>query len=198
MGERGWIGKSRFKGDSGHRLPLYEEIVHIPLVVRVPGATPSRVDPLVQVADIAPTILELCGEKAAPTHQGRSFRRVLEGDTTPLREFALSGTGVHQGGRYRPATITTTEWSLIHTGKVLAPDEPVFSRKVDNVARYEVPPDPVPGPELFHLPTDPGQQINRIESDEVIAQELVDPYVAFLRDLGASDDALELRKTLKP
>lgn len=197
LGEHGWIGKSRFKGDSGHRLPLYEEIVHIPLVVRVPGATPARADPLVQVADIAPTILDLCGVKPAPTHQGQSFRRILEGDMAPLREFALSGTGVHQRGRYRPATITTTEWSLIHTGKLLTTDEPAFSRKVDNVARYEVPPDPVPGPELFHLPTDPGQQINRIESDEGIAQELVDRYVAFLRGLDVSDDALELRKTLK-
>ena len=50
-------------GQSGHGGTLYETLVHVPLVIRCPGIAPAglRVQSLVQVTDILPTVLDLVG-----------------------------------------------------------------------------------------------------------------------------------------
>ena len=52
--EQGWIG---------HNVHLYEESVHVPLIVRVPGGPQGQTDPtsLVDLLDIAPTIADVFG-----------------------------------------------------------------------------------------------------------------------------------------
>lgn len=48
-------------GVRGHGTHVYEEFVRVPLVIRVPGVDPRRVDHVVEVIDITPTILDLAG-----------------------------------------------------------------------------------------------------------------------------------------
>ncbi len=50
--EHGWLG---------HTVHLYEELVHVPLLIHIPGNeyTPKKIKGNVSVADIVPTILEL-------------------------------------------------------------------------------------------------------------------------------------------
>ena len=50
-------------GHLGHRLTLYEELLHVPLVIRYPErfAPGTSVDDPVNVADLYPTILEIAG-----------------------------------------------------------------------------------------------------------------------------------------
>ena len=60
---------------------MYEEAVHIPLLVRVPWATEAarRIPGRISQIDLAPTLLDLM-EHEVPEHlQGRSRRNVLEG-----------------------------------------------------------------------------------------------------------------------
>jgi arylsulfatase A-like enzyme len=49
-------------GRFGHNRTLFEEVVHVPMVLRYPGGLPGgkRVSDLVSLTDVAPTILELC------------------------------------------------------------------------------------------------------------------------------------------
>lgn len=42
-----------------HGFEIYEELVHVPLIVHVPGATPSRVKARRSLIDLVPTILDL-------------------------------------------------------------------------------------------------------------------------------------------
>jgi arylsulfatase A-like enzyme len=51
-------------GHVGHRLYLYEQLVHVPLIVRYPAcfAPGSRISHLVQLCDLYPAILELAGD----------------------------------------------------------------------------------------------------------------------------------------
>jgi hypothetical protein len=57
-----------FHGDT-----LYRELIHVPLMFRVPGSKPCRRDDVVQLIDMAPTITALFGVAAPSSWQGRSL-----------------------------------------------------------------------------------------------------------------------------
>ena len=63
-----------------HGEHLYEEVLHVPLIVHVPGIAPRRVDELVGLWDLGPTLLELVGAAAEPSFRGRSLVPALKGD----------------------------------------------------------------------------------------------------------------------
>lgn len=96
LGEHGWWAK-------GH-MPNYNEIAHIPLYIwdprsRARGARSS----LVQLHDLAPTLLEHFDVPVPPDMTGRSLQGTIESDT-PVRSEALFGLfGAHVNvtdGRY--------------------------------------------------------------------------------------------------
>ncbi|MCB9508524.1 MAG: sulfatase [Myxococcales bacterium] len=73
-------------GDHGnwfHDQSVHDELVHVPLVVRVPGTTDggSRIGAPVQLIDLLPTFAELLGAEPLPTWQGRSFAPLLRDPT---------------------------------------------------------------------------------------------------------------------
>ena len=83
-----------FYGEHGlneERRLAYEETARIPLIVRYPrvakaGATPSE---LVQIIDLAPTVLALTGVADSVPRQGRSLVPLLEGASVPWRSSIL-------------------------------------------------------------------------------------------------------------
>jgi arylsulfatase A-like enzyme/Tfp pilus assembly protein PilF len=65
-------------GEQTHGLFLYDETLHVPLIVRLPGRQPpgttgKRVDARVRLADVAPTILDASGIAVPPGVQGESL-----------------------------------------------------------------------------------------------------------------------------
>ena len=66
-----------------HGMTLYNELLHVPLMVRVPGDKPRERDDVVQLIDLAPTIAALFGVKAPASWQGRSLVPALEGKPLP-------------------------------------------------------------------------------------------------------------------
>jgi phosphoglycerol transferase MdoB-like AlkP superfamily enzyme len=85
--------------NTGHVLFVYDENVHVPLLVRVPGVTetPVRVTSVASLIDLAPTLLDLYGLPAAARHQGRSLLR--GGDTMALylTDYSLGWLGLRDG-----------------------------------------------------------------------------------------------------
>ena len=80
-----------YLGDNGYLLGehgrfekhcFYEGAVRVPLIVRRPGvvAPDRRVDALVELVDVVPTVLDLLGEPAPPGLHGRSLAGLLRGD----------------------------------------------------------------------------------------------------------------------
>jgi arylsulfatase A-like enzyme len=60
---------------------MYEPSLKVPLIVRAPGGKRGQVVPhMAQNIDIAPTILDYAGLPAPGSMQGRSLRRILEGE----------------------------------------------------------------------------------------------------------------------
>lgn len=63
-----------------HGRTLYEEVLHVPLVVAGPGVKPGlRVRSLATLADVPPTILEWANARAAPGMEGGSLAGLAAG-----------------------------------------------------------------------------------------------------------------------
>lgn len=76
-------------GNFGHGYDLSEEVVHVPLILRVPGLAARRVGDLVPTVDLLPTLLELCRVPLSHAIEGRTVEPLLRGIALPEQE-ALS------------------------------------------------------------------------------------------------------------
>ena len=83
-------------GSLRHGYRLYDESVHVPLMIAVPGTRPRRVaDVLAQHVDLAPTVLAALGLDAPASFQGRDL-------------LAALGSAGSQGDP--PFVFLSTEW----------------------------------------------------------------------------------------
>ena len=83
---------------------LYDKCLHVPLIFRVPGAPAGQVvDTPVELVDMAPTIMEACGQEVAPEFQGFSLLDAIKGGEAPERDWIFTETGavkmIRGGGR---------------------------------------------------------------------------------------------------
>jgi N-acetylglucosamine-6-sulfatase len=62
---------------------MYEESIRVPLLVRYPRLIPKPIviEPSVLSLDLAPSILDICGAKPLDDIDGRSWKRLLAGDS---------------------------------------------------------------------------------------------------------------------
>ncbi|MEM1448374.1 MAG: sulfatase [Planctomycetota bacterium] len=109
-----------FTGDHGeefmdhagfeHGHTLYDELVHIPLLIRAPGRLdPSIIAAPVRHIDIAPTLLELCDLPLDPQFVGRSLVPLVRGEAERPRPTLAHGNMWAQ-----PQTSWTSDgWKLI-------------------------------------------------------------------------------------
>ncbi|MFT7464235.1 MAG: arylsulfatase A-like enzyme, partial [Pseudohongiellaceae bacterium] len=70
-------------GVPGHGAHVYEEQIHVPLIIRPPGgldAGPLRVSEAMGLLDLAPTLLDLVGVAIPPSFEGRSWAASLAGE----------------------------------------------------------------------------------------------------------------------
>jgi arylsulfatase A-like enzyme len=98
-------GEALFEhGQVGHEPCLYDELVHVPLLVRPPGgANADAIETQARHIDIAPTILDYAGIEFPKSYRGRSLRPAIEGETMDeaigISEVASSAT---EPGRLDP------------------------------------------------------------------------------------------------
>ncbi len=69
-----------------HGHTLYDELLRVPLVIRAPGVTGTRVDLPVSLLDIAPTVLDILGVPD-PSLDGRSLLGVIRGQADALKDL---------------------------------------------------------------------------------------------------------------
>lgn len=72
-------------GEATHGVFLYDETLHVPLVVRFPGGRGAglRISARVRLADVAPTILEAVGAQIPRDMQGESLRALVIAAAAP-------------------------------------------------------------------------------------------------------------------
>ncbi|MBU0638606.1 MAG: sulfatase [Planctomycetes bacterium] len=201
LGEHGLIGKSMIfepPNPGSAAVPLYDEVCHIPLMVRMPGRTGrKRMRARVQLIDMMPTILDLCEVKNPGTTQGQSFAKMLQGaGPDELREFTVTAHPLASAGKtWCPATIVTDEWALIYggpegafTGK--AGGSGVQDRAVDSIAR-ELRMYGDGTPELYHLPDDPTMTKNVYHDNKSVAAGLHQKFLKLIVDNGAKPEHVQ-------
>lgn len=67
-----------------HAISLYDELIHVPLIVHAPGVKPRVVTDPVSLMDIAPTILDLMGVATPGRYMGQSLTPYLRGQEPKL------------------------------------------------------------------------------------------------------------------
>jgi arylsulfatase A-like enzyme len=79
------FGEHRFGGERMyfHGQTLYDELLRVPLMIRVPGLKPRVVDQNVALLDLAPTLLDLVKAPRPPSMHGRSLLPLLLGEPLP-------------------------------------------------------------------------------------------------------------------
>ncbi len=165
--------------------PLYEELVRLPLLVRVPGIQPGHYGGLTSVVDLMPTVLDVLGVEQPGFVEGESLVPQMREPTLPGRESVVSTVPfANPGDRVRSVddvsrelidwpvtTVTTQEWSLLHSV------EPGRS-------------------ELFRLTDDPSQKHDVIDRHTEIARELHGILIEFMRQGDVSDHLVRPRLEL--
>jgi arylsulfatase A-like enzyme len=73
-------------GHTSHQ-GLYDELLHVPLVISAPRGAAGRTETLVSQVDILPTILDYLDIPVPPACEGRSLRPILEGRADRVRDF---------------------------------------------------------------------------------------------------------------
>jgi arylsulfatase A-like enzyme len=93
-----------------HAHTLYDELLKIPLVIKLPGAEQAgrRVGSVVRSLDLAPTVLEVLGLPPHPLFEGTSTLLLLDGDAPP--RVAVS----QNDKKYDPpiSALRTSDWKL--------------------------------------------------------------------------------------
>jgi N-acetylglucosamine-6-sulfatase len=126
----------------------HEPSIRLPLVVRYPGLTspgaPRVVDQMVLTIDFAPSILDIAGLPAGTRMQGRSWKRLAQGQPDP--EWRQSYVYIYNYERQFPYTpnvraLRTGDWKYVRYPNSPAPHQS----------------------ELYHLAEDPGELVNLID-----------------------------------
>ena len=157
LGEHGLIAKN---------LGMYEEIVHIPLLIYHPEAIPRRTDALASIIDIPATVIDVFGVERGNNVEGISLLPIIMKETDTCRDYAIThgawGGGWSPDGGSPHGSVTDGTWSLL----------------LENQGAPK---------ELYHLPSDPEQNNNRFESDTGEARRLYQAFLDFLPQHGGPD-----------
>jgi arylsulfatase A-like enzyme len=166
LGEHGYVRRFR---------PwLYEELIHTPLIIRLPqgrhGGT--RHQALVQTVDLLPTIVSALGLKLKGDERGlhgHDLLPLIRGEQTKVRDYACLGMDVEE------FAIRTHLWHLI-VPIVTDPEEPRSA-------------------ELYRKPEDRWDQNNIIDQHIEVAEHLELALRRFVEALGRGtiDDLASLR-----
>jgi arylsulfatase A-like enzyme len=78
-------------GGSTHKKTLYDEVIHVPLIIKIPGTQGSpRITTTVSTVDILPTVLELLKMKPPAGIDGTSLIGILQGQEARHPEHVYS------------------------------------------------------------------------------------------------------------
>jgi arylsulfatase A-like enzyme len=132
-------------GGHGHGSTLYDEVTHVPLIIRIPWVKHGkRIKELTQTVDILPTVLDLLEIPLPHQAQGKSLVCLINNKKfSPPRDYIF--------GRFRDkvSSIRSKEWLLLLYNNI-------------------------PGTiDLYHLPSDPKEQKSAYFNNQGIALKLV-------------------------
>lgn len=137
-----------------HGNSMYQELLHVPLIIKLPGNRYSnmRMKQTVRLIDVLPTLLDYAGLKSSALMQGQSILRMLYGSK-------METPAVYSTGAVGSESILSGNWKLIHNS--------------DLPKRLELVPLALPVEyELYNLKDDPLEFDNLASVDASELQEM--------------------------
>jgi len=154
-------------------------------MIYAPGVKPGVYGGLTSAVDLMPTVLDILGQDIPDVVEGQSLLPMMKDTSLKGRDFVVSTHPFANIGQVTRAvdgrerimtersdtTITTDEWSLLFN--------------------------PEPGNSwLYHLPSDPEQENNVIDTHPEVAKELHQLLVKFMYDYKLSPEKRDQRLKL--
>jgi arylsulfatase A-like enzyme/Tfp pilus assembly protein PilF len=164
-------------GEQSHGLFLYDETVHVPLLLKLAGdrSRGLRIENRVGLVDLAPTLLQEAGIETPPAMQGESLVKLMK----------PKANGGHAGGRspgdgapdrsvyaetdYPHRAFGWSSLRALRAGKYLYID--------------------APQPELYDQSADPGALHNLVNSSQAVADTMVSQLEEFRRKTSSAATA---------
>ncbi len=69
---------------------LHNEVIQVPLIIKIPGIKPKAIQSHVQLIDLAPTILDLLSLKPRHEFEGKSMMPLIDGSVEKLRDHTIT------------------------------------------------------------------------------------------------------------
>jgi arylsulfatase A-like enzyme len=135
----------------GHGFSLYQEVVHVPLIVRGPGVPAGTVvEEPVQIVDLAATLMALTGAETRTFGDGTSFHELVHGEELEPRLLFLESEFGQDDSNHRAFVFTGVrrgELKLVLTeeNQFFPPSDPRYGRE----ALYDLAADPDEQRNLF-------------------------------------------------
>lgn len=156
---------------------LYDVSVRVPLVVRPPGGLSSqqRTDELVQLTDIAPTMMDIAGIEK-PAMEGQSLLSFFDDDDSwKSRQYILADEAYTQ----RRSMIRSDEWKLLFRPK----DGQAVCRYCDQQHGDTI--------ELFNISSDPDETDNLVLDNMDLAARLLSEREDILASMAPEPERVE-------
>jgi len=100
LGEHNRTGKSNIHPTDQRAWLMFEELAHIPLIIRLPGGRPRKIRQFVQPVDLTATLIDLAGAKRDASLHGRSLMGLIRGRAKGWhRNCAISSAHMGRLGR---------------------------------------------------------------------------------------------------
>ena len=184
-----------FMGDNGllngehgmvDKRTMHEASIRIPLVVRYPALTASKkskvIDQMVLTADIAPTILEICGLPAPKNIHGRSWKQLVTAGDDDWRDSFMYAYNYEKQFPYTPNVrgVRTDRWKYMH-----------YPHGDGRADRHLA--------ELYDLKNDPEERRNLIGDPQHAAtlRELKTELAQLLKQTGLEPDQMPIDEGIK-
>ena len=129
------------KGEKTHGYFAYNNTIHIPMILHIPGKEFKRTDKLVGHIDIFPTLCQLVGVPVPDHVQGLSLMPLIDGETWPRNRLYFESLSPHLNIGWAP-----------------------LRGMIDGKQKYI----DLPIPELYDLDTDLHESVNLAEREKTV------------------------------
>ncbi len=144
-----------------HGPTLYDELIHVPLVIRVPGVPGRRIARQVRTVDIFPTVYDLLGYDVPMTQHGVSLVPLMNGE--PWSQTAYAETDYRLFTRKRAVLDEEGRYKFILT--------------LESGRR-----------ELYDLQADPGETTNLVDTETAVAYEMEQDLLRWMKSMGQTPE----------
>jgi arylsulfatase A-like enzyme len=155
-------------GHLAHYPKLYDELIHVPLIVDVPGTDARRISQQVSLDAVPPTVTDLLSVDAPADWRGTSLVPSIYHGEAPVDEPVVSVTVRGDSVTAQPIPRSLADGELLIS---VRDSDWTYIENVDDGTT-----------ELYHRPSDPTQQENLSGNPTTEEQQIIDQFSAFVSE----------------